>query len=113
MSMKIFTLSAVCVLIYTLMISLSGVTSLPGYGEKHAISEPEKGPLESASLVASSRTDLPQPRIQNAYPPSERGESQAGVQGKGFGIGTHPIRWAGIVFLLLWVFVSVRLLSTD
>ncbi len=114
MSMKIFTLSAVCVLVYGLMIALSGTTSFPGYTEERSFLSPEE---RREVVTAAYRADEPavmgSPSIQdwnrsvNEYGLTNAGSTEiAETDGR-------PIRLFGIIFILVWIWVSVRLLSLD
>ncbi len=114
MSMKIFTLSAVCVLVYGLMIALSGTTSFQGYtDESDFVRSEDRREVVSAAYRSAEPAAVNSPTIQNwnrsvgEYGLTD-GQSPNGIQA-----GSRLIRLFGVVFILVWIWVSVKLLSLD
>lgn len=124
MSMKYFTLSAVCVLVFGMLLALSAVTDLSGgsfgpFSPDHLVSGADSGAshqtLASAAELARVRIDseAPLPRIADwnseelgkpapdPAPPAEKPEAETGL------------RFVGLLFIIGWVFLSSKLLSTD
>jgi hypothetical protein len=112
MSMKIFTLSAVCVLVYGLMIALSGTTGFPEY----SVGRTDFNPGEHRQVATAYDTALP-PSVTPALQDWGKPEKQLRAEDTGnehpVGSKNKPIRLFGILFIVVWIFVSVRLLSTD
>lgn len=107
--MKIFTLSAVCVLVYGLLIALSGTTSFPGSSdERNDVIHQQVASLFDSTLAVSVS-----PKVEDwdgTGPVVEDGREggQGGFLGK-----NKVIRLLGIMFILVWIYLSVRLLSAD
>jgi len=112
--MKIFTLSAVCVLVYGLLIALSGTTSLPGSLDERAFLTPED---RQAAVTAAYRAGDPLPvataSIQDWNRPARAARASDSQSAEALEAGSRPIRLFGILFILVWIWVSVKLLSLD
>lgn len=115
MSMKIFTLSALCVLVFGLMIALSGITDDPGLTERRtAPADLQEGDRLLASLwdpPQSAGTAYEEVRDWDGH--TERSTAPASARPNTGGTADRPIRLVGLVFIVLWVFVSVKLLSAE
>jgi len=112
MSMKIFTLSAVTVLVYGLMIALSGTSNFPSYSERRTPPAEEEGNQRFAALWDGSLSSG-DPPVQDWDGPRDKSEAPGSYKGTESQAQNRPVRWIGIMFILVWIFVSVRLLSTD
>jgi hypothetical protein len=118
MSMKIFTLSAVCVLVYSLMIALSGTTGFPGYSEERIFPRPDDGNQQQVAAVfnhdlSGSGSGSALPSIQDwnrSNKEFRRTDFEEGEETNGI---NRPIRLFGIMFILVWILVSVKLLFLD
>jgi len=114
MSMKFFTLSAVCVLIYCLLLALSGI---PGVYEEqsHVVAKLRMGNQESLSAPADP------PRFTAAAVSSidpAKGLSDwvgAGPDQRDEGNGDYgrQVRTIGLLFIVGWVFISFKLLTLE
>ncbi len=113
MSMKIFTLSAVCVLVYGLMIALSGTTSFPGYSEERDVPGPAEGHQQVAVMIDGSIHGPGAPSIQDLNRYGAEAEEMDRQEGSETQSKNRPIRLFGVMFILVWIYVSVKLLSTD
>jgi hypothetical protein len=109
MSMKYFTLSAVCMLIFCMLLSLSGTTDFPG-------GHPE---IASRSGLVSPPAVPSQPGngegIASGHPlparPEPRGNTESGTGTMG-GVARHGhLLLLGAVFIVGWILLSFRLLS--
>ena len=107
MSMRYFTLSAVCMLIFCMLLALSGTTDFPG--TPHEIVPPPTAPGLSHSGVGEA--------MASVYPLPADTEPHAGPGGKGrTGAGVirnRPLLLLGFVLVAVWVFLSFRLLSNS
>jgi amino acid transporter len=105
MSMRYFTLSAVCMLIFCMLLALSGTTDFPG--TPHEIVPPSTAPGLSHAGVGEA--------MASVYPLPEASERNAGPGGKditGGGVtGNRPLLLLGFVLVVAWVFLSFRLFS--
>jgi len=105
MSMRYFTLSAVCMLIFCMLLALSGTTDFPGTPPE--IVPPPAAPVLNPSGVGEAAASV--------YPLPEDSDSDARADGKGLtgeGVtGSQSLLLLGFVFVLAWVLLSFRLLS--
>ena len=109
MSMKYFTLSAVCMLIFCMLLALSGTTDLPG-GHSGAVSH---------SGIAHPTHDRNSPgkgqALASVYRLAEDSEPQAEKDHRAtimVGAGrSRPLFLLGVVFIAGWVLLSFRLFS--
>ena len=105
MSMRYFTLSAVCMLIFCMLLALSGTTDFPA--TPHEIVPPSTAPGLSHSGVGEV--------MASVCPLPESSEPHAGPGGKGItggGVtGNRPLLLLGFVLVVVWVFMSFRLFS--
>ena len=114
MSMKYFTLSSVCVLIFGLLLALSGVVDTPVYKtelptDKNVLALQHAFP---DSLIAGEGGST----VVNALP--EWGTVMAGeirTEREGLeGVGnSFKFRMAGIFFVIGWIFFSLKFLSME
>jgi len=112
--MKLFTLSAVCVLVFGLMIALNGTTRFTGHSEQEPLlALEEANPLVSSVWDTAPGTGRAYPRILDWDDPGERSHTPGPAQKHEAGTRARPVPLVGILFILLWIFVSVRLLSAD
>lgn len=110
MSMKFFTLSAVCVLVFCMLLALSGTADLSGQSE-----------LASSLSLTSSRPQLDEAGRASVHPRAPRisdwSETYSPLT-SGMAIireitQNRLIRLVGVLFLIGWIFLSFKLLSTD
>ena len=114
MPMKYFTLSAICVLIYCLLLVLSGI---PGAYEEQS--------RTVSKLQMGSPKSLPTPADSSRYAPAAISPADpakgltdwmgAELEQKKAGDGTYgrQVRTIGLLFILGWVFISFKLLTLD
>jgi len=109
MSMKFFTLSAVCMLIFCMLLALSGTTDFPG-------AHPE---IASRSGLVSPPPVPSQPAqgegMASVHPlparPEPQGNAESGMGTTG-GVTHHGhLLLLGAVFISGWILLSFRLLS--
>jgi hypothetical protein len=108
MSMKYFTLSAVCMLIFCMLLALSGTTDFPG-------NRPEIVP---SSGLSPPSPELNQPgkgqALASAYPAPQDLQSQADTDDRPAAVEdptrNRPVFLVGVVFIAGWVLLSFRLL---
>jgi len=106
--MKIFTLSAICVLVYGLLVALSGITSFPGYSsERDELTRQQVTSLFDAPVAVSVSPAAQEWEAARAALDGAD-EDAGGRQGK-----DTMVRLLGVMFILVWIYVSVRLLSAD
>jgi hypothetical protein len=114
MPMKYFTLSAVCVLIYCLLLALSGIPGV--YEEQTPVLEKFRmGNQESLSASAES--------VRVAAAASSSTEPAKGLSDwigtgpqDGYGRGGdygRQVRTIGLLFIVGWVFISFKLLTLE
>jgi hypothetical protein len=105
MSMRYFTLSAVCMLIFCMLLALSGTTDFPGTPD--GIVRPPAAPGLNPSGVGEAMASLyPLPETSERHiETGGRGVTQEGVT------GSRPLLLLGLVLLGVWVLLSFRLLS--
>ena len=109
MTMRYFTLSAVCMLVFCMLLALSGTTDFPpppGEMVPPADTAPSApGPIHSAVGEA----------VASVFPLPENSEPQTGVEGSrmtGLGVpGNRPLLFLGVLLVVAWVLLSFRLLS--
>ena len=108
MSMKFFTLSAVCMLIFCMLLALSGTTDFPG-------GHPE---IASRSGLVSSSPSQPGPAEAKASVcplparPDPQSETETGMGTTGGGVARHGhLLLLGAVFIIGWILLSFRLFS--
>jgi hypothetical protein len=107
MSMRYFTLSAVCMLIFCMLLALSGTTDFPG--TPHEI-VPQSGAASSAPDLSHSGVGE---AMASVYPLPENSEPHAGPGDKrmtGGGVTSNqPLLLLGFFFVAVWVLLSFRL----
>lgn len=109
MSMKYFTLSAVCTLVFCMLIALSGTTDFP---EDRAEWIRAYRTTNATKIHGSDAPGAP-PAARALMDWSEQGDVvQEGVGGVGDADQGRQVKLFGVLFILGWVFLSVRLLSS-
>ena len=107
MSMRYFTLSAVCMLVFCMLLALSGTTDFPG--SSHEIVPPSAAPGLGHSGVGEV--------MASVYPLPEDSNPHAGPDGRGAvggGLtGNRPLLLLGFVLVVAWVLLSFRLFSNS
>ena len=112
--MKFFTLSAICVLCYCLLLALSGVSGLTG-DELKGLENPRVGNHQSALLNPkdlSVEIAKPHPGPPVKFAPEWKytaSDTQIENERK-FG---RQVRTFGILFILGWVVISFKLLGRE
>jgi len=94
------------------MIALSGTTGFPEYSAERT----DFNPGEHRQLASAYDTALPpsvMPTLQDWGNPGKQLRSEDTGNEHPAGRKNKPIRLFGILFIVVWIFVSVRLLSTD
>ena len=109
MSMKYFTLSALCMLIFCMLLALSGTTDFPG---EHPEIGSQSGLVSPARLTGQPANGE---AIASAHPlpvrPEPRGSTEGGTGTMG-GVARHGhLLLLGAVFIVAWILLSFRLLS--
>ena len=103
MSMRYFTLSAVCMLIFCMLLALSGTTDFPG---------PPPGivpPSDTAPAVPGPIPSGVGEAMASVYPLPEDSAPDAGA-----GVtGNRPLLLLGFVLVAAWVLLSFRLFSNS
>lgn len=111
MSMRYFTLSAVCMLIFCMLLALSGTTDFPG--NHHEIVSPS-GALSTAAGPGHSGVGQ---AMASAHPLPVVSEPNAetGSRGAMGGAvpGNRPLLLLGFVLVAVWVLLSFRLFSNS
>ena len=105
MSMRYFTLSAVCMLIFCMLLALSGTTDFPG--TPHEIVPPPSSTGLGHSGVGEAMASvypLPVDSDPNARPGGS-GWMEGGMSGR------RPLLLLGFVFVVAWVLLSFRLFT--
>ncbi len=109
--MKFFTVTAVCVLVFCLLLALSGTTDL---------SQQNAAPPSSAGLSASAPDTAAGQAVARPAPrrplPEWSEESRAlpsGLAALREISRNRQIRLIGLFFIAGWIFLSFKLLSTD
>lgn len=109
--MKFFTVTAVCVLVFCMLLALSGTTDLP---------EQNPPSPSSAELLSSSADATAGPTV--ARPPTHRPLAEWSQDSRALPSGlaalreisrNRQIRLIGLFFIAGWIFLSFKLLSTD
>lgn len=107
MPTKYFTLSAVCMLVFCMLLALSGTTDFPGghpgIVPPSALVSPAPG-LDRPGTGEAVASFLP---VAGAQQATVQGSAPA-AEGKG---QNRPLFLFGVVFLLGWVLLSFRLFS--
>ena len=109
MSMKYFTLSAVCMLIFCMLLALSGTTDFPGghleIASRSGLVSPPPVPSQPEQGDATAPVQPPPAR------PEPQGDTEGGLGTTG-GVARHGhLLLLGAVFIVGWVLLSFRLLS--
>ena len=111
MSMRYFTLSAVCMLIFCMLLALSGTTDFPGI---HPEIVPPSGAASTAAGPSHSGVGK---AMASVYPLPEDSEPHAGAGGRGAmggGMtGNRPLLLLGFGLVAAWVLMSFRLFSNS
>ena len=110
MSMRYFTLSAVCMLIFCMLLALSGTTDFPGSRREFvspsgsAVTAP--GPTHPGTGEAmASVVPLPEDSEPHAREGISRGARQEGVA------CSRPLLFLGVFFVAAWVLLSLKLFA--
>ena len=107
MSMRYFTLSAVCMLIFCMLLALSGTTDFPGSSQE--IVPPSTAPGLGHSGVGEV--------MASVYPLPEDSNPHAKTGGRGTVggrlTGNRPLLFLGFVLVAAWVLLSFRLFSNS
>ena len=110
--MRYFTLSAVCVLVFCMLMAVGGTTDMPRY-EKGFFSRLDSGSSDSPMYKSKKARAL---QVSTAYvdhyidfseieaAKAEKRKSQK----KLFGL---QVRYFGFLFVLVWIFISLKLLT--
>jgi len=116
MSMKAFTLSAICVLVYCFMMVLTGITDLAqessgtlnklSLGNRKTAPEINNGQSPGVSTTPGASRDLP--TFRDDWKEAGVDEGRSEDNGRDY---ARRVRAFGILFVLGWVFVSFKLLS--
>jgi hypothetical protein len=112
MSMRYFTLSAVCMLIFCMLLALSGTTDFPGSHSGFvspsgaAATAPGLGQLGKQEAMASV---VPLPEDEGLFAGTDGSKETKG----GNDAGNRPLLFLGIVLVAGWVLLSFRLLSNS
>ena len=115
MSMKFFTLSSVCVMVFCMLLAVSGTTDLSRH-EKVFYGQMDSG----TSSFAPGRTE--DARVIHVSPSSS--EPSVGLAAEMEGAQkehkdphqvdfNRQVRIFGLLLVLAWVFISVKLLSSE
>jgi hypothetical protein len=109
MSMKFFTLSAVCMLIFCMLLALSGTTDFPGGHPEIAsrsglVSPP---PVSSQLEKGEARASVHSPPAR----PEPQGNTESGMGTTGSVARHGHLLLLGAVFIVGWILLSFRLLS--
>ncbi len=112
MSMRYFTLSAVCMLIFCMLLALSGTTDFPG--EYRGMVSPP-----GASATHSGETQLGEKKsaasaalVPIDYGPAARRDRIEEAE-RGKIAGSRSLLYLGILLVAVWVLLSFRLLSNS
>lgn len=110
MSMRYFTLSAVCMLIFCMLLALSGTTDFPGSHDEIVASSGAASNAPGLSHLGKKEA------MASVYPLPEGAEPQAGTTSTGETLGSgvarnRPLLLAGIALVAAWVLLSFRLFS--
>lgn len=109
MSMRYFTLSAVCMLVFCMLLALSGTTDSPG---EHPGIASESGVV---SPPPASREPAKGAAMASVYPLRYGEEPPAGGESGRVDMATvprdHRLLLLGAGFILAWVLLSFRLLA--
>ena len=112
--MKLFTLSAVCVLIYGLMIALSGITNFsPINQEKEFLKRPAQVNTGEVYRDIDNPVSKP-PAVQdwNHNKKENRSGDEGSLKERLFS-GNKVVRIIGILFILGWIALSIKLLASE
>jgi hypothetical protein len=107
--MKYFTLSAVLVLVYCLLLVLSGI---PGVYDEQSTT------LTKLTMGSQSRSAGPAQTVPIAVAPTNRAKGLMdwiGANPDESGVGDYgkQVRTIGLLFIVGWVFISFKLLTLD
>lgn len=107
MSMKYFTLSAVCMLVFCMLLALSGTTDFPG-------PHPE---ISSPEGFVSPPSDAGQPgtrdELGSLYPAAgseSLADTERGAAAPGTAARQHRLLLFGALLIMGWILVSFRIL---
>ena len=110
MSMKFFTLSALCVLLFCMLLALSGTTDLPGQREFGS----GLNPVAPKPPMGNQDPGTTPPRFQRVQDWSEtRSSGTSGIEAIHEISKSPEVRLIGLFFIVGWIFLSFKLLSTD
>jgi hypothetical protein len=112
MSMRYFTLSAVCMLIFCMLLALSGTTDFPG--TPHEIVPPSSA---VSAVPGSSHPGVGEAMASAFSLPEDSSAPHAGTSGSGVtggsSTGNRPLLLLGFLLVAVWVLLSFRLLSNS
>ena len=105
MSMRYFTLSAVCMLIFCMLLALSGTTDFPGTPDE-IVSPPTAPGLNPSGVGEAMASVSPLPVVSDPHArPGDQGWTGGGVT------GSRPLLLLGLLLLGVWVLLSFRLFT--
>ncbi len=112
MSMRYFTLSAVCMLIFCMLLALSGTSDFPG-GHSGIVS-PSGASANATGLSQLGKKEaiasvVPLPKDEGLPIGADRIKETEG----GGKAGNRPLWFLGVVLVAAWVLLSFRLLSNS
>ena len=115
MLMKYFTFTSICLLTFCMLLALSGTTDLPAdYLAQINGQRPDNhGPLSSnkgIKEITKKKSSEVSFHVSTADIMENKDEE---VQQGGQGYHRQIINLFGILFLVVWVFLSLKLLSVD
>jgi hypothetical protein len=109
MSMRYFTLSAVCMLVFCMLLALSGTTDFPS-PPREIVPPSDTAPVAPGPIhtgVGEAAASV-YPRPEGSVPDAEAG----GISMTGRGLPrSRPLLLLGFLLVAAWVLLSFRLLS--
>jgi hypothetical protein len=111
MSMRYFTLSAVCMLVFSMLLALSGTTDFPGARQEagspsgSAFTAPDLDPPATGESMA---TVVPLPEDSK---PQAAETVSAGDAVNGGWAHNRPLLFLGALFVAAWVLLSFKLFA--
>ncbi|MEW6443133.1 MAG: hypothetical protein AB1640_19520 [bacterium] len=108
MSTKFFTLSAVCVLVLCMLLSLSGTTDFPESGTS---ASDVVAPGPASQEQPSGGAPAPKYRIQEW--PEGQNPGSSGMEAIQEISHSRQLRLLGLLFIVGWIVLSFKLLSLD
>lgn len=110
-SMKFFTATAVCVLVFCLLLALSGTSDLP----QQSPPSPSPAHLSASSSDPAAGPAVARPTAHRRLPEwtEEHRPLPSGLVAVREISRNRQIRLIGLLFIAGWIFLSFKLLSTD